>query len=433
MLDTKNRIGDIENSTIGDIKQINIEKQENNLTINNFQMSCANDKFLQMATSHKLFPYFIVDLDKMSDGRYKLISKPTRAESTIKYPSNFKSTFTVIDERYKDIKNREELLDILQFSDSPVEIRINKFTQYLGKEIDPYPDPELSPMQEGVKSYIMPHKRKLPDIKWNIDIGFENSKFKLNNIQLKLVKQLSSNTFLFNNYHQHSKPVLLELRLQINKDYVNCNLNYKINEDSINDSKTVFVYNKFALNLLKNPYYMYEKNKKINMMSGKSDKTVSEQHLESLSHYIDIIEKIIAIEKYFNIKFNIPNEILKEDVATINKLYGYIISSKRKVKAIDVYFSMLKKDIEYERLKKLIELPRTSLMTTSEKVNFNILGVDIKIEKIIEKYNDIKCLNKEEVNEFLNNYDLLDDDFVLKVIMVPTKGKYLYKTTEIEK
>ena len=122
MIDNKNKIGDIKSSNIGKIEQVNIEKQENNTIINKneIQITSANNNFIDMTLSHSLFPDFIVDIKKMHDGKYALVSKPTRKESTLKYPVNFKSSFTVTDERYKGIKDQKVLLDMLQYADSPV-------------------------------------------------------------------------------------------------------------------------------------------------------------------------------------------------------------------------------------------------------------------------------------------------------------------------
>ena len=108
MIDNKNKIGDIKSSNIGKIEQVNIEKQENNTIINKneIKITSANNNFIDMTLSHSLFPDFIVDIKKMHDGKYALVSKATRKESTLKYPVNFKSSFTVTDERYKGIKDQ---------------------------------------------------------------------------------------------------------------------------------------------------------------------------------------------------------------------------------------------------------------------------------------------------------------------------------------
>ena len=55
----------------------------------------GNNNFIDMTLSHSLFPDFIVDIKKMHDGKYALVSKPTRKESTLKYPVNFKSSFAI--------------------------------------------------------------------------------------------------------------------------------------------------------------------------------------------------------------------------------------------------------------------------------------------------------------------------------------------------
>lgn len=436
MLDSKNKIGNISNSDIGEIKQVNIEKQENKTIINKNEVNviATSNNFTEVALSHSLFPDFIVDIKKMYNGKYALVSKPTRKESTINYPFNFKSSFTVTDERFKDIKDRNLLLDMLQYADSPVEIKVTKFEQYLGDVIDPYPNPELSPMQEGVKTYIMPQKRELPKVNFKVDIGFDDSKFKLKNVNLKLTKQLSSNKFILDNYEQSSNPVFLKLELEfVNENEVKCNLNYKMNKEKINDSKGLYNFNQFTLNLLTKNYYMYEKNRQKVIMAGKSNKKYNENEINGLKNYINLIKAIIVIEKYFNIKFDLPNEIPEDDADTIQKLYKKIKESKNRIKAIDVKFSVLKKGADIERLKKLTQLKETSIMTVYQDVVYNILGKDIKIKKIKEKYDLIKCSNVEEIDEFIKNYDSLKDDYELTIKMISSKGKNFYKYTEILK
>lgn len=435
MLDSKNKIGNISDSNIGKINQFNIEKQENNIIINKNEINAIGTcNFTDVALSHCLFPDFIVDIKKMYNGKYTLVSKPTRKKSTINYPFNYKSSFIVTDERFKDIKDRKVLLDMLQYADSPVEIKVTKFEQYLGDVIDPYPDPELSPMHEGVKTYIMPQKRELPKINFKVDIGFDNSKFKLKNINLRLTKQLSSNKFILDNYAQSLMPVLIQLELEfVNDSEVKCNLNYKINPEKLNDSKAVYTFKQFTLNLLTKNYYMYDKDKEKVIMAGKNNKRYNKNEIKGLESYINLIKAIIEIEKYFNVKFDIPNKIPEDDIDTIKELYKKIKENKKIIKAINLELSVLKKDANIEKLKQLSKLSETSIMTTYQDVVFNILGKDIKIKKITEKYDLIKCSNVAEIEEFIKNYELLNDDYELRIKMIPAKGKTFYKYTEIMK
>lgn len=438
MLDSKNKIGDIKNSNIGSIEQTNIEKQENNITNNNITKKQVNlivtgGDFTEVALSHNLFPDYIVATKKMHNGKYTLVSKPTSEEALKKYPYNFKSSFRVIDERYKNIKDPDLLLDMIQYADSPVEVEITKFEQYLGNVIDPYPNPEFSPMQEGTKSYIIPKKRKLPKIEFNVDIEFENSNFKLKNIKLKLTKQLSSKIFILDNYAQKNLPVFIQLELEfVNAKELKCKLNYKINEEKAKSSKALYTYNLFVLNFFKNKYSMYDRQKRKTILAGKvkSDKKEAIKNIES---YLQLINMIIQIEKYFNVEFDIPKEIPRDDVDTIESLYKKIMESKKRIRALDFSFSVLKKDTDRDYLKPLLQPDNMGIIITYKDVIYNILGKDIKINEILEKYEGIKCYNKEEVKNFIDNYDSLKEDYELRIKMIPTKGKKFYKYTKIIK
>lgn len=440
MLDSKNKIGDIKNSNIGNIEQTNIEKQENNITNNNITNKQVNlivteGNFTEIALSHDLFPDYIVATKKMHNGKYTFVSKPTTEEAVKKYPHTFKSSIQVLDERYKDIKDPKLLIDMLQYADSPVEIKVLKFEQYLGGIVDPYPDPELSPMQEGTKSYIMPQKKELPKIEFKVDIEFENSNFKLKNIDLKLTKQLSSTIFILDNYAQNSSPVFMQLELEfISEKELKCKLNYKMNEEGAKSSKTLYTYNLFVLNFFKNRYSMYDRKKGKTILAGKV-KDDKKEEIKSSERYLQLIRMIMQIEKYFNVKFDIPKEIPQDDVDTIEALYKKIMESKKRISALDFSFSVLKKDTDtdIDYLKQLLQPDNMGIIVTYKDVIYNILGKNIKINEILENYEGIKCYNKEEVKNFIDNYDSLKEGYELRIKMIPIKGKKFYKYTKIIK
>lgn len=89
----------------------------------------------------------------MKDGRYSFISKSTSKEAERKYLHRFKTSFKVLDERYKNTKGPYILLDMLRYADSSVEMEITKFEQYLGDILNPYPDPEMSLEKKQVIYY----------------------------------------------------------------------------------------------------------------------------------------------------------------------------------------------------------------------------------------------------------------------------------------
>ena len=436
MKNSENNIGNIKNSNIGEISQTIIENQKNNTNITNNQVNLivTGGDFTEVALSHDLFPHYIVATKKMHNGKYALVSKPVDEEALKKYPCNFKSSFKVIDKRFKDIKDPDLLLDMLQYADSPVEIEITKFEQYLGNIIDPYPNPDLNPSQEGTKTYIMPQNRPLPKVEMNINIIFDNSDFKLKDLHLNLTKQISSKKFVLDNYNQELYPVFIQLIIEfIDEKELKCTLNYKANPDTIQDSNSVCIFNEFALNLLTKRYSIYDTSKNKEILSGKSNVIYEKSKIEGLKNYIHLIKAIIEIENYFSIKFEIPNKISEDDVDTIKDLYKKIQDSKNRVSAIDVSFSVIKKGADINQLKQLCQMKQTSILTTHQDIIYNILNVDIKIKKIIEKYDFIKCSNISEIEDFIEHFDSLDDNYELKIVMVSAKGKNFYKYTEIIK
>lgn len=435
MLDSENKIGDIENSIIGKIEQTNIKNQENNIINKQINLIVDGGDFTKVALSHDLFPDYIVATKKMHNGKYTLVSKPTSEEATKKYPHTFKSSIEVLDERYKNIKDPKLLLDMLQYADTPIEIKVLKSEQYLGSIVDPYPDPDLFSVQENTKTYIIPQKKLLPEIEFNVDIKFENSKFKLRNINLKLTKQVSGKKIILDNYAQKDSHILIQLELEfISEKELKCKLNYKINVEKMKSSITLHTYNLFVLNLFKNGYIIYDKKNEKTMLSGKVKDDKSEE-IKKLESYLKLIKMIIKIEKYFNVEFDIPKKIPRDDIDTIVKLYKKIIESKKRVRAIDYSFSVLKKDTnaDLDYLRQLIQSDNISIIATHNDVIYNILGKDIKINEFLEKYEGIKCYNKDEVKNFIDNYDLIKEDYELRIKMIPAEGKTFYKYTKITK
>ena len=111
------------------------------------------------------------------------------------------------------------------------------------------------------------------------------------------------------------------------------------------------------------------------------------------------------------------------------------MESKKRIRALDFSFSVLKKDTDtnIDYLKQLLKPDNIGITVTYKDVIYNILGKDIKINEILEKYEGIKCYNKEEVKNFIDNYDSLKEDYELRIKMIPIKGKRFYKYTKIIK
>ena len=427
MIKGKNEIKNIDNSQIKEINQTYIEKQENFYIVN-------DSEFSKVKISHKLFPDFEVGTSLKEDGTYQLISNPTNENSYKKYPKNYKVSFEVVDERFKNVKDKKELWEMIQYADSPVEIEFTRFEQFLGTIKDPYPDENLSPMKEGIKSYFYPQKRELPKVKLNIDMVFKDTKYKISNLNLKLTKQLSNRRYIFDNYYQQNKLVHIQLDLKFeDSGMITGKINYKANINMLTNSKEMLKYHTFVMNMLTKKCYLYDRKSQVNFISVKTPNEKNSK-IKSLNNYIDIIKKLCCIEKYFGIEFSKYDKISNSDIAEINELYGYIMNEKtykKYYKANNITFTFKKKNIDINIIKG-INLPKTSIMKIGESLIFNILDKEIKVSKIIEKYIDIKCSNVDEINEIINDKKF-SDEYVAKIIFSPKRGKYLKIETKIIK
>lgn len=430
-----NKTGNFVDSNGNAVFQQNIEKQYNINNPINFDMNSITN---MVANNHPLNPYYKVGIVKLSNGNMGPKSIPFTDEAIKLFPPNIKSHFNVIDERYKDVKNTRELIDKISFSDTPVEIKIKDFKYYLGDFEDPYPDDETKLNgKEVVKTYLMPQKKEIPKFEEKMRIVFDNSKLKISPINLKLTKLLSSNEYIFDNYNQKF-PIQIQIKMtllfndDLNKiENINCNLNFKLHNEMINDSKSILLFNNFLLNVHTNSYKMtFIKDDKI-FISGKINEQMKKKDIERTEHYISIIEQIIKIEKFFSIKFKIKNNIPLEDVKVINDLYNHIISTKNKLKAFDLSFDIVKNGADREQLQNLLTVPEIMITFVSKEIKYNILDIDINFDEMSEKYTNIKVRNKIELQEFIDNFDGFDDEYTFKIVFEPVKGKYLYKETNI--
>ncbi|MBR2247778.1 MAG: hypothetical protein IKG58_03275 [Bacilli bacterium] len=421
-----NKIGNIENSDNNNIVQNEIKEQKNYYVVNGDE-----SKYQKMRFSHKLFPYYIVDIKQNKDGIYTLYSRPFRDDSELIYPINYKGSIKITDERYKNIKNNELLFDLIQHVDTPIEVKFENYKKYLGKVEDPYPDANAFLMSKNEKAFIMPEKVKIPDVGINVDFNIKNSKNSIKNIKLKTSKIISKSHLIMNNYHQKNKIILFTFDFDFDNKKFNCRVNYNINNKNYNKSKSRLKYNQFCLDFLTNKYYVTDRKTKENIMQGKYDNLISDDSIESLTKYIQIIKKIIKIEKFLNIEFEVPEEITSEDVSKINELYKYIIATKKSIKLKDITYTMQKKDISKQQLLDYMEKDSMVLTNKIDNIAIKILNKEINIKQIIEKYDNVKLGNTTEVSEIIKQFDDLSDEYKIIIKMVSAIGKNFSMTTEI--
>ena len=179
---------------------------------------------------HKLYPYFFTGMDKLPNGKFGYKSIPASKEAEIKFPLSIQSNVTVIDEKYKGYTDLNKILKESYNNQEPIKVKVNSTIQKLGDEIDPYQPFEG---EEIVEAYIFP--QKFPHVPI-ISIGFTNSDFIVDGIQLEIVKKEGDNITYLNNKKQDCF-IIVEMKVtvsNVNKEKqcadMKFNFNFNINE-----------------------------------------------------------------------------------------------------------------------------------------------------------------------------------------------------------
>lgn len=157
----------------------------------------------------------------------------------------------------------------------------------------------------------------------------------------------------------------------------------------------------------------------------------TKKEAESLERYILILEKVLEIEKFFGISFEVPDVIEKDDILEINELYKFIFDSKHKGKIPKLSFSLIKKDADKDQIKEFINLKSVYLLNTHNNVVYKIFNKEINVSEISQRYENTRCKNFEEINRIVENFDELPNDYNITIEMEPAKGKNIYVVTDI--
>ena len=419
----KNIIKLIKNSIIGKLMQFNIKG--NNITFNNYE---GDEEYNEMKYSHKLNPYYVVAPKKTRKGNYALVSKANKEDSETIYPRRYKCNVSVIDSRYKDIKDAKLLFELIQHADSPVEVKVNDFKQYIGKEEDPYPDPDMTLIDKDVKTYILPQKKyqeELPQFDANINIEFENSNYKIDNINLKPIKKLSNNSYLLSNIHQENIPIIFEIYVEYIKEEFNINFNFKVRKE--NSCKALIEYYKFLKNAYTKKYIVKESKTQQLLLRGNCRYDIEKTIAERIEELLFLLEKTKEVEDYLNINFNFPEVYTEEDVSNIMRLNYIIRASQEVVKFKEVEF-IFDKDKKNKKIIKGVNSNRDITINNKLKnVSFKIFDQTINIKKIYESYIGMKIEDIEMVKKLFEKYDKSEEK-MMKIKMIPFNENIEYKT-----
>lgn len=363
---------------------------------------------------HKLYPYFFTGMDKLPNGKFGYKSIPASKEAEIKFPLSIQSNVTVIDEKYKGYTDLDKILKESYNNQEPIKVKVNSTIQKLGDEIDPYQPFEG---EEIVEAYILP--QKFPNVPI-ISIGFTNSDFIVDGIQLEIVKKEGDNITYLNNKKQ---DCFISVEMKVTVSNVNkekqCadtkfNFNFNINERYKENLDANITFYKILLHIAEG-YEMYIKfiDKPNKSIIGKLQTTKEITALKNAIRFCEILKKINTT---FNLNLSQSLDYSEDDYDSINFLEKILLSKNKYEKEIVLKVDTSK--VEEKNILKLLDTDNDNITEVRKNVQVPLLNTNLHISKIAKIYSNYTIKNKKEI---MTDMKSCIKEGILDIILIPKK------------
>lgn len=367
---------------------------------------------------HKLYPYFFTGIDKLPNGKIGYKSIPASKEAEIKFPLSIQSNVTVIDEKYKGYTDLEKILEESYNNQEPIKVKVNSTIQKLGDEIDPYQPFEG---EEIVDAYIFP--QKFPSVPIT-SIGFENSDFIVDGIQLEIVKKEGDNITYLNNEKQDCF-IIVNIKItvsNVNQEKecadIQFKFNFNINERYKDNLDANITFYKILLNIAEgHEMYMKFIDKPNKSIIGKLQTTKEINDLKNAIRFCEILKKINTT---FNLNLSQSLDYTKDDYDSINFLEKILLPKNTKQEK-EIILKLDASQIEEKNIIELIDKDSGNVAEVRENIYVPLLKNNLHISKVAKIYTNYTIKNKKEL---LTDMKSCIEDGVLNIILVP-KNDYI--------
>lgn len=364
---------------------------------------------------HKLYPYFFTGIDKLPNGKIGYKSIPASKEAEIKFPLSIQSNVTVIDEKYKGYTDLDKILEESYNNQEPIKVKVNSTIQKLGDEIDPY---QPFDGEEIVDAYIFP--QKFPSVPIT-SIGFENSDFIVDGIQLEIVKKEGDNITYLNNEKQdcfiivNIKIIVSNVNQEKECADIQFKFNFNINERYKDNLDANITFYKILLNIAEgHEMYMKFIDKPNKSIIGKLQTTKEINDLKNAIRFCEILKKINTT---FNLNLSQSLDYTKDDYDSINFLEKILLPKNNKQEK-EIILKLDASQIEEKNIIELIDKDSENVAEVRENIHVPLLNNDLHISKVAKIYSNYTIKNKKEL---MTDMKSCIKDGILNIILVPKK------------
>lgn len=363
-----------------------------------------NNYFDALACTHTLSPYYGFQFDSV---KRRLYSAPLIQEAKIKYPEKICCTGTVqINGKYID-KFDYNTIDFANRHQLPITLNIATAKKLLGDVVDPIQHEAEDLIGESI---ILPPKPFPPAFPCSISIDDE---VYFDYILLRTQEVLDDGTIVLSNQEQSDSSFSIKLiaDLTLKKATYSFRVNGNNHKDLL--KYLLFLQKAISGSILSIKVLSLGEE----LTQGKLDNIDYTFGLETINEDISFIEKVIAIEDYFNTTLSLPHEISNDDFNLISYFADIILGN-------ECYGNWTKFEFVIpltDKFRNIVSDSDNTPFSLSYVGSFSatIYGQTFELPAI-RTFNSVKYLNLERLKQKVSVLDIGDD---IKVSFVPGDGE----------
>ena len=347
-----------------------------------------------VSAHHELKPYYGFQ-PKTINGKQQFVSVPLTDEARKLYPPHFKCK----GKAYIDDREIGDVTpDTINYANNhqlTIRLVVEDATKYLGTHVDQQQCEVKEIIGAEFQLYPKPFPEAMPYSIIIDDITYYNY------ILLRVKERFEDGTVIITN---ESQEIPFKIILQLNpitcKNTFTFSINGGSNLDHLKYSR--FLKAAHSNGRLKIHHLEYD----INLVEAHGAEAVSVEYIDKLESEIAFLESVVAIERFFNIKIDIPGQFTPKDVDLIHHIAAIILGKEIKGKWIKFKARMIVESHTKENLTAWMEKPYD--FTYVGTATTNIFGRSLTYP-LMRTFHSIKLANPNKISKLLEVCEVGDD------------------------
>ncbi|WP_084242392.1 abortive infection system toxin AbiGii family protein [Planomicrobium okeanokoites] len=386
--------------------------------------------------AHPYYPHYSYKVEH--EGNKMFVShEPRSIEDSQKFPLEYQGEFKIINENLDKFNNVKELVNEAFLNQRDIEIDMVSFRALIaGNEVE---TPFLEENTREGKWVIKPNP--LPDsVLTRIQLSSNKGSVTLIEYAEVNIGQFDKDKLSVTMDNSRQVDALLYVSLTIPRESIdtksgdkarlkNVKFNFAISKPFVNTVSANLHFSKMlrkvSLNLESNLEFVNLKTGKFFMSSIGAFPTIN-QSLEEIDKDINFLERLLKVEEYFQISFDLPETMSDSDFETLVILESIIAHKPLRKRFEDLIIDVTSRK-EMNQLISAFENEEEGLglRLSSTPFSLELFGAKINIEKSESAYQSLKAKNLEKLKR---KYVDMEDGELVKFVLIPAGSDLIEET-----